>query len=99
MSDEVQITFVDMSLELPSEYNPVAVSWSSWIAFRAIEGLGGVMVRETNPGTVIVVVPVTLPAAAEIVEDPTLNMSATPALPVELLMLATAGLEEVQITA
>ena len=87
-----------MFWELPSEYKPFAVSWSSWVAFSAIAGLAGVTVIETNPGTLMVAEPVTLPAVAEMVEVPILSALANPALPTALLILTALGEDEFQIT-
>ena len=67
---------------------------------RAMEGLLGVTASDTNVGglTVRMLEPLTEPREAEIAVVPCAKLLARPWLPVELLIAATAGLEEFQVT-
>src|SRR6266699_3355567 len=59
-----------------------------------MEGLGGVTATETKTVTVRMVEPLTDPKEAEMVVMPCLDVLASP----RLLMVATAGFEELQVT-
>jgi len=65
-----------------------------------MEGLLGVTASDTNAGglTVRTLEPLTEPREAEIAVVPCAKLVARPWLPVELLIAATAGLEEFQVT-
>ena len=63
-------------------------------------GVAGVTWIDTNVAavTVRVVLPVIVPLVAEMVVVPTLAAVASPLVPAVLLIVATAGLEEAQVT-
>jgi hypothetical protein len=93
---ELQVTVVVMFWVLRSLYAPVAVNCC--VAPSWIDGFAGVMAIEINVGatalTVRVVVPLTGPNAACIVDDPTATLVARP----ETEIVATEGFEELQVT-
>jgi hypothetical protein len=70
-----------------------------WLVPSASEGMAGVTAMETTAAgdTVKTVVPEIEPDVAVIVVVPVARLVASPWLPEVLLMLATAGLDEVQV--
>jgi hypothetical protein len=91
--DEVQFTVLVMFCVLPSAKVPVAVNEVAVVA--AIDMLGGFTAIDVKGGgTVKVVVPLMLPDAALMVVVP----KATPVANPPALMLAVAGVVELQVT-
>ena len=76
------------------------MSWTCEDELSAIERFDGLTEIDTSGAvTVICVAAVTDPTEAVIVVVPTLNAFTIPALPAALLIVATEGEEEFQITA
>ena len=96
--EELQVAVAVMSCVLPSLNVPVAAN--CWVVPSAIDGLAGLIAIETKTAavTVSVVEPVTEPEATPIVVAPTPALVARPAVPAELLMVATLGAVEVHCT-
>jgi hypothetical protein len=97
-TEDVQVTDVVKIAVVAFEYRPVAIN--CWVVPRAILGLTGVTAMDTSVAavTVNVVLPEIVPAVAVIVVIPTDNEVASPLEPAALLMVATAGTDELQIT-
>ena len=95
---EAQVTMAVMSLLVPSVNQPVAVNACE--VPKAIEGLAGAVAIETKAAavTVSVVVPLIVPDVAVIAAAPVATLVARPCVPRSLLMLAVAGVSEVQPT-
>ena len=94
VSDELQATWVVISLVVPSEYVPVACSCIS--VWKDKNGLAGITVMKAR-GTAVavrVVLPEIIPEVAVIVVVPAEAAVAKPVL----LTVATDILEEVQVT-
>jgi len=96
--DEVQVTEFVRVCVLPSLYVPVAANCC--VFPTGMFAVAGVTAIDTNRGeaTVRLVEAVREPSAAVITAVPTPVAVATPCVPRELLMVATAGLEELQLT-
>ena len=96
--EELQVTDLVRSWVLPSVKVPMAVN--CWRAALLRVGLTGVttMAKRVDAVTVKVVLAVTLPRAALIVVVPIPMTVATPLLLASLLMVATAGTDEFQVT-
>jgi len=92
--DEVQVTCVDMSRLVPSEYEAVAVN--CWVLPAGTLGRSGVTDTEDNVAvvTVRVAVPDLVPEVAVMVVVPAPTAVARPLL----LTVATAALDELQVT-
>jgi hypothetical protein len=96
--DEVHTTEVVMSCELPSLYAPVAVN--AWPVPSAMEAFCGAMTIDTSvaASTFRFPVPDMPPESAVMVVAPAPPHVAKPALTAVLLMVATAGADELQCT-
>ena len=96
--EELQVTDLVRSWVLPSVKVPVAVN--CWFAVLLMVGLTGVttMAERVDAVTVKVVLVVIVPRAALIVVVPIPMTVATPLLLASLLMVATAGTNEFQVT-
>jgi len=96
--EEFQLTKVVRSCVLPSVKVPVALNCC--FVPSGMEGLPGVTARDTKTGgvTVRMVEPLTDPKEAVITVAPWARLVASPWLPAELLIAATAGFEELQVT-
>jgi hypothetical protein len=97
VSEELHVTELAMSCFVLSEKVPVAVNCCT--VPSGIETLPGVTAIETRKALVTVkdAVPETLPDVAEMVVVPAVSAFANPGTPFKL-MLATAGLEDTQVT-
>jgi hypothetical protein len=92
-ADEVQVTLLVMFCVLPSAYVPVAVNEVAVVA--AIDMLGGLTAIDVKGGgTVKTVVPLMAPDVALMVVVPKATLVARP----PALMVALAGVEELQVT-
>jgi len=98
VSEEFQLTEEVSSLVLPSVNVPVALNCC--FVPSGMEGLRGVTPRDTKTGgaTARVVEPLTDPKEAIIAVVPWARLVARPRLPAELLIEATAGFKEFQVT-
>jgi hypothetical protein len=98
-ADDFQVTDVVRFCVEPSEYVPVAVN--CLVVPSAMLGLVGVTAMDTSVAgvTVSVAVPETLPDVAVIVVEPAATDVALPLEPEALLMVATAILDDFQVTA
>jgi len=98
VAEELHVARFEMSCAVPSEKLPVAVN-CCWVP-TSMDGLVGVTVRELSVAleTFSVPVPDTLPELAVIVVAPPETPVATPLVPEVLLIVATAGEEEVHET-
>ena len=96
--DEVQVTEFVKFCVLPSLYVPVAAN--CWVFPTGMVAVAGVTAIDTNTSeaTARLAEAVCEPSAAVIVAVPTPVAVATPCVPTELLMVATAELEELQFT-
>ena len=98
--DELQVTADVRLCDVLSEYIPVAMN--CLLSPKPTIGLVGLTEMDTSvaPLTVKVVDPLTLPdkAEAEIVVLPCTTELANPLIPLALLIVATARLEELQVT-
>jgi len=92
--DELQVTCVVISSVVPSEYVPMAVN--RWLAPAGMLGATGVTPMEDKVAAVTVRVVLTemVPWVAVMVAAPTVTAVARPLL----LIVASAGLDEVQMT-
>lgn len=92
--DEVQVTCADISMLVPSEYEPVAVN--CWLFPAGTLGVSGVSDTEDRVAAVTVraAVPDLLPEVAVMVVVPALTAVARPLL----LTVATVALDELQVT-
>ena len=90
--DEVQVTEALRFAVVPSVKVPVAVNGS--VVPSTMLGLAGVTAIEVTTAavTVSVVVPLTLPAVAVMVDEPVASVEASP-----VVIVATARLDEVQV--
>jgi len=97
-AEEVQVAEAVRSCVVPSLYMPVALN--CWVRATTTEADAGVTVMETRvaPATVSVVVPLIDPDMAVRVTPPSATPVASPSVPASLLIAATAGLEELQVT-
>ena len=98
MLEEFQLTALVRFRVLPSVKVPVALN--SCFVPAGMERVGGVTARDAKTGgvTVRVVEPLTDPKEAAIAVVPWARLVVSPWLPVELLIAATAGFEELQVT-
>jgi hypothetical protein len=95
--EEVQVTFPVTSFVVPSEYVPAALNcFFSPSAIVALPGITLIELRRELPTASVVVLEIAAELAL-IVELPGTRALASPGVP-ETLMVATAGLDEVQVT-
>ena len=97
-AEELQVTDAEIFCVLLSEKVPVAVNCS--VVLRAMLGLVGVTAMDTSVAelTVRVVEPEMLPEVAVIVAVPAATGVTCPLEPAVLLIVATGGAEELQVT-
>jgi hypothetical protein len=94
--EELHVTLLVKSRTLLSEKAPLTVSCRPDPTIKV--GFAGVIVKETSPATFSEAELLTLPAVAVNVVAPVASAFTAPALPGALLTVATAGLEEFQMT-
>jgi hypothetical protein len=94
--DDLHTTLAVMSCVVLLLYVPVAVN--CWLNPAATAAFAGVTAIEVNPTTDRDANPTVVPSFAEIAVVPTDELLARPRLPATLLIVATAPLEDDQVT-